>query len=96
VQTWAEGILSPTGLAIARSGDVYVASLFGEGIFRFDAKTQERSLFLPASMAADVEIKGSTLYATVDAISFDPVAPPAGKVISVPLTGEHDDEHDDD
>lgn len=94
VQTWAEGILSPTGLAIARNGDVYVASLFGEGIFRFDAKTQDRSLFLPTSMAADVEIKRSTLYATVDAISFDPAAPPAGKVISVPLKGEHDDDDD--
>lgn len=100
---WAGGIVSATGLAVAPNGDVYVASLFGPGVIRVDAETRAKSVFLPAALAADVEISGSTLYATVDALASDPSAPPdptvppAGKVVSVPLAGGHDDdgEHDD-
>jgi hypothetical protein len=84
---WVDGILSATGLAVANSGDVYVASLFGNEIIRFSAWKGQRSVFLPVPAPADVEIQGRTLYATVDAVN--PAAPPPppaeGRVIKVDI-----------
>ena len=80
---WAEDILSPTGLAVAGNGDVYVASLFGGEILKFTCDG-DRSQFLAVNMPADVDISGHTLYATVDALG-DPSQPPAGKVIKADL-----------
>jgi streptogramin lyase len=79
---WAENILSPTGLAIDKTGDVYVASMFGGEIIKIDAETGKQSQFLAENTPADVEISGRTLYATVDALG-DPTAPPAGRIIEV-------------
>ena len=61
---WAEDILSPTGLAITDNGDVYVASMFGNEIIKFDAWTCDRSQFLAIDGPAAVEVRGSNLYAT--------------------------------
>jgi len=80
---WAEDILSPTGLAVAGNGDVYVASLFGGEILKFTCDG-DRSQFLAVNMPADVDISGHTLYATIDALG-DPSQPPAGKVIRADL-----------
>ncbi|MGN7198970.1 ScyD/ScyE family protein [Arthrobacter sp. SAFR-044] len=80
---WAEDILSPTGLAIAGNGDVYVASLFGGEILKFTCNG-DRSRFLTVNMPADVDISDHTLYATIDALG-DPSQPPAGKVIKADL-----------
>ncbi|BCW82211.1 ScyD/ScyE family protein [Arthrobacter sp. NicSoilC5] len=80
---WAEDILSPTGLAVAGNGDVYVASLFGGEILKFTCDG-DRSQFLAVNMPADVDISGHTLYATIDALG-DPSQPPAGKVIKADL-----------
>lgn len=85
---WVDGILSPTGLALANTGDVYVASMFGNEILKFDAWTGKRSVFLQATTPAAVEIHGRTLYATVDAVpdfSASPPPPPAGKVIKADI-----------
>ncbi|MDQ0679291.1 hypothetical protein QFZ30_002673 [Arthrobacter pascens] len=81
---WAEDILSPTGLAVADNGDVYVASMFGGEIIKIDAGTGRQSQFLAENTPADVEISGETLYATVEALG-DPTAPPAGRVIEVDI-----------
>ncbi|GGH89414.1 ScyD/ScyE family protein [Arthrobacter liuii] len=80
---WAEDILSPTGVAVAGNGDVYVASLFGGEILKFSCDGH-RSQFLAVKMPADVDISGQTLYATIDALG-DPSQPPAGKVIEADL-----------
>jgi len=80
---WADHILSPTGLAVAGNGDVYVASLFGGEILKFSCGG-DRSRFLAVNMPADVDISGHNLYATIDALG-DPSQPPAGKVIKVDL-----------
>jgi len=66
-QVHVEGILSPTGIALDGGGNLYIASLFGEGVYQVPAGTHTPSLFLPAVGAADVEVSGSTLYATTDA-----------------------------
>ena len=80
---WADDILSPTGLAVAGNGDVYVASLFGGEILTFTCNG-DRSKFLKVNMPADVDIKGNNLYATIDVLG-DPMQPPAGKVIKADL-----------
>lgn len=89
---WVDYILSPTGLAVANNGDVYVASLFGNQILRFIASKAHRSEFLAVESPADVEIRGGTLYATVNVLGGPPpgpggapAGPPAGKVIESDL-----------
>ena len=88
---WADSILSPTGLAIADNGDVYVASLFGGKILKFTGSGDHPSEFLTVSQPAAVEFQDGHLYATVDALSGAPAGPGApppaepflGKVIRV-------------
>lgn len=62
-----EGLLSPTGIALDGAGNLYVASLSGEGVLRIPAATRTATLYLAAREAADVEVSGSTLYATTGA-----------------------------
>jgi hypothetical protein len=88
---WADEILSPTGLAIADNGDVYVASLFGGSILKFSCAGDHRSEFLTVNQPAAVEFQDGHLYATVEALSGAPAGPGApppaepflGKVIRV-------------
>jgi streptogramin lyase len=61
---WANDILSPTGIAVSGTGDVYAASMFGNEIVRIDARTREQSQFLAVDGPAAVELRGNTLYAT--------------------------------
>lgn len=85
-KVWADEILSPTGLAIADNGDVYVASLFGGKILKFSGWKGERSEFLTVNQPADVEIQGQTLYATTDVLpAMLGPEPPAGPP---PATGK--------
>lgn len=65
--TWVDGLLTPTGIAFDGSGNLYVASLFGDGVLKVRAGSHSVSLFMPAVSAADVDVRGSTLYATTDA-----------------------------
>ncbi|MDN4644788.1 ScyD/ScyE family protein [Arthrobacter sp. PsM3] len=90
VRLVADDIMSPTGLALDDHGDLYVASLFGEGVLRIDPDSGEQTVVLAASFAADVDLRGDTLYATVNALP-GPEGPPDGQVMYVGLTdGRHD------
>ncbi|MET3721258.1 MULTISPECIES: ScyD/ScyE family protein [unclassified Arthrobacter] len=80
---WAEDILSPTGIAVSESGDVYAASMFGNEIVKIDAWTREQSQFLAVDGPAAVELRGDTLYATAG-FSFTSPAP-AGTVLKVSI-----------
>lgn len=64
-----EGILSPTGIARDGSGELYVASLFGAGVSKVPAGTHKLELFLPRAWPPDVQVSGSTLYATTGALA---------------------------
>jgi hypothetical protein len=79
---WAEDILSPTGLAITDDGDVYVASMFGNEIIKFDAWTCKWSQFLAIDGPAAVEVRGSSLYATAG-FSFTDMT--KGKVVKASI-----------
>lgn len=65
-EVYASGLLSPTGIAFDGKGNLYVASLFGEGVYRIMKGSDDATLFLPAMMAAEVDIRGSTLYVTTE------------------------------
>ena len=86
VELVAEDIMSPTGLALADNGDMYVASLFGEGVLRIDPDSGDQTVVLAAGFAADVDLRGDTLYATVNALP-GPGGPPDGQVMYVELPG---------
>ena len=64
---YADGLITPTGIALDGAGNLYIASLFGPGIFMVPAGGGAAGLFLEAEGAANVEVSGSTLYATVGA-----------------------------
>jgi hypothetical protein len=86
VKPVAEDIMSPTGLALADNGDMYVASLFGEGVLKVDPDSGEQTVVLAAGLAADVDLRGDTLYATVNALP-GPKGPVDGQVMYVGLNG---------
>jgi hypothetical protein len=78
--------MSPTGLALDDDANVYVASLFGEGVLRLGCSgdQDDRKVVLTGKLTADVAIRDSTLYATVDSLPA-PNQAPDGKVVSVDL-----------
>ena len=80
LQVHVENLVTPTGLAFDGRGNLYIASLFGDGIFKVPAGSHTASLFLGAGMAADVDVNGSTLYATTNALVED-----GGMLISLKL-----------
>ena len=86
VELVAEDIMSPTGLALDDNGCMYVASLFGEGVLRVDPDSGEQTVVLAAAFTADVDLRGGTLYATVNALP-GPGGPPDGQVMYVELNG---------
>jgi hypothetical protein len=84
VELVADDILTPTGLALAENGDMYVASLFGDGVLKIDPDSGDQTLVLAAVFTADVALRGDTLYATVNALP-GPNGPPDGRVVSLEL-----------
>lgn len=84
VELVADDILTPTGLALADNGDMYVASLFGDGVLKIDPDSGEQTVVLAAVFTADVDLRGDTLYATVNALP-GPNGPPDGRVVYLEL-----------
>ena len=90
VELVAEDIMTPTGLAVDDDGGLYVASLFGEGVLKIDPDSGEQTVVLAAGFAADVNLRGGTLYATVNALP-GPEGSPGGQIVSLKLRdGRHD------
>lgn len=79
VKLVADGIMSPTGLVIDDYGEMYVASLFGEGILKIDRESGEQTVVLAAGLTADVALRGHRLYATANALG------PNGQVLYLEL-----------
>ena len=87
---FADHVMSPTGIETDHDGNVYVASLFGKGVLRISDDDGKQRVLLPATLTADVDLRGDTLYATVNALP-EPMKAPDGHVVSQPLTGHKDD-----
>ncbi|MFQ4148473.1 ScyD/ScyE family protein [Arthrobacter sp. LAPM80] len=66
-QLLAQGLAAPTGIAVDRNDNVYVAQLMGDGVSVI--KKGKVTNVLPAVMASDVAISGSTLAALTNALA---------------------------
>ena len=84
VKLFADAVMSPTGLDMDNDGHVYVASLFGGGVLRLSAHSGKQTVVLPGMLTADVDIRGETIYATVNSLPA-PNAAPDGHVVKMPL-----------
>jgi len=83
VKLFADDVMSPTGIDMDEDGHVYVASLFGEGVLRL-SHSGKQTVVLPGLLTADVDIRGETIYATVNSLPA-PNAAPDGQVVKMPL-----------
>ena len=72
----ASGLTSPTGLAVDRRGNIFVAELFANRISVITAGTEEAVPLREVVRPADVELDGKYLYATVNAVPDDAGAEP--------------------
>ena len=90
VELVADDIMTPTGLALDEDGELYVASLFGQGVLRIDPDSGDQTVVLAAGFAADVDLRGGTLYATVNALP-GPDGAPDGRVMYLDLRDGHHD-----
>lgn len=83
VKLFADDVMSPTGIDMDEDGHVYVASLFGEGVLRL-SHSGKQTVVLPGMLTADVDIRGETIYATVNSLPA-PNAAPDGQMVKTPL-----------
>ncbi|WP_449372371.1 ScyD/ScyE family protein [Arthrobacter psychrolactophilus] len=66
-QLLAQGLAAPTGIAVDKTNNVYVAQLLGDGVSVI--KNGQVSNVLPAALASDVEVGGSTLAALTNSLA---------------------------
>jgi hypothetical protein len=77
-------LMSPVGVAVAASGDLYVSQLFAGSIAKITS-SGERSEFAKVDFPGDVEVKDNHLYATVTDLTNQD-GPPNGQVLKWSLT----------
>jgi hypothetical protein len=80
VTTIADGLLSPTGVAVASNGDIYVAQLFMGVISRIAAGSSKVKPYLEVPLPAAVEVTPTGLLATIHAL---PGQKPKGQVVTI-------------
>ena len=78
----AGGLISATGLAVAKNGDIFVAELFRGRISRIKAGKSTPHTYVEAPLPADVELSGKSMYATINALPGEGT-PPAGEVVRI-------------
>lgn len=76
----AGGLVSPTGVAVASNGDVYVAQLFRGVISKIRAGSSKVRTYVEVPLPAAVETTPTGLLATVNAL---PGKKPKGKVVTI-------------
>ena len=79
VTTIAEGLISPTGVAVAANGDVYVAQLFPGQISKVGRRHRARPT--EGRVPAAVEVTPTGLLATINSVPMG--KKPKGQVITV-------------
>ena len=80
VKTIAGGLLSPTGVAVAANGDIYVAQLFRGEISRIKAGKSRVKPYVRVPLPAAVEVTPTGLLATIHAL---PGKKPKGQVVTI-------------
>jgi hypothetical protein len=76
----AGGLVSPTGVAVATNGDIYIAQLFRGVISKVRAGSSKVRTYLKVPLPAAVETTPTGLLATINAL---PVKKPKGKVVTI-------------
>jgi hypothetical protein len=80
VTTLAAGLLSPTGVAVASNGDVYVSQLFLGEISRIAAGSSKVKTYAHVPLPAAVEVTPTGLLATIHSL---PGKKPKGQVVTI-------------
>jgi hypothetical protein len=80
VTTVVEGLLSPTGVAVASNGDLYVAQLFRGVISKVRAGSSKARTYVRVPLPAAVEVTPTGLLATIHAL---PGKKPKGQVVTI-------------
>jgi len=80
VKTITGGLLSPTGVAVASNGDIYVAQLFRGVISKIKAGKSRAKTYLEVPLPAAVETTPTGLLATIHAL---PGKKPKGQVVTI-------------
>jgi len=78
----AGGLLSATGLAVAKNGDIFVAELFNGRISRIKAGTSTPKTFVKVPLPGDVEISAKGMFATINVLPGED-GPPNGKLVRI-------------
>jgi hypothetical protein len=79
-KTVLRGLVSPTGLAIASNGDMYVAQLFKGEISKIKAGTSKVRKYIALPLPAAVEVTPTGLLATIKTL---PGKKPKGQVVTI-------------
>ena len=79
-RTIVGGLVSPTGVAVASNGDIYVAQLFTGVISKIKAGKSKVKPYLEVPLPAAVEVTPTGLLATINAL---PGKKPKGKVVTI-------------
>ena len=74
------GLVSPTGVALASNGDIYIAQLFAGVISKIKAGSSKVRKYLEVPLPAAVEATPTGLLATINAL---PGKKPKGKVVTI-------------
>jgi sugar lactone lactonase YvrE len=80
VKTITGGLMSPTGVAVASNGDIYVAQLFRGVISKIKAGKSKAKTYLEVPLPAAVETTPTGLLATIHAL---PGKKPKGQVVTI-------------
>ncbi len=81
VTTVADGLLSPTGVAVASNGDLYVAQLFKGEISKIKAGKSKVKTYAKVPFPAAVEVTPTGLLATANSVPMG--KKPKGQVITI-------------
>ena len=79
-RTLAGGLLSPTGVAVAGNGDIYVSQLFPGLISKMKAGSSKLKPYVEVPLPAAVEATPTGLLATINAL---PGKKPKGQVVTI-------------
>jgi len=80
VTTIADGLFTPTGVAVASNGDVYVSELFPGLIWKMKAGSSKLKRYLELPLPAALEATPQGLLATIQALSE---RKPKGQVVTI-------------
>lgn len=80
VSLLADGLQTPTGVAVAANGDVYVAQIFSGQVAKIKKGSKTAKTVRSFGMVGDVEVDGRDLLVTTDVLPPEDAAP-NGKVV---------------